>query len=199
MLTNDEIAKIMEVKGQARGVVFQTDARYILEKRGEAGLKKLEEAIKKTSQPISYGKEISATGWYPLGWRVISLLVIKEAFNWSEKEIFEMGYAAPKHSFIVRALLRYFVSLKKTFTESSKYWKEHYSVGELEAPEINIEKKHLVLRLKNFKIHPILCDYFKGYFKTVALLAVKTQKMNIKETKCAFRGDAYHEFVIDWE
>ncbi len=199
MLTKNEIDKILKVKGQARGVVFQTDAQYILEKKGQAGLKKVEAAIKKTGQPISYGKEIRATGWYPLSWRAISLLIIKETFGWGEKEILEMGYAAPKHSFIVRALLRYFVSLDKTFNESAKYWREHYSIGQLEAPEVNVDTKRLVLRLKDFKVHPILCQYFRGYFKSVALLAVKTDKMTIKETKCVFRGDPYHEFVIEWE
>jgi hypothetical protein len=23
-------------------------------------------------------------------------------------------------------------------------------------------------------------------------------KINIKETKCMFRGDPYHEYIIDW-
>jgi len=199
MLTKDEINKILKVEGRARGVVFQTDAKYILGKKGQAGLKKVEAAIEEIGQPISYGKEIRATGWYPLSWRVISLLVIKGTFGWGEKEIFEMGYAAPKYSFVVRALLRYFVSLDKTFNESAKYWKEHYSVGQLEAPEVNVEEKRLVLQLKDFRVHPILCQYFRGYFKSVALLTVKTDKMTIKETKCVFRGDPYHEFVIEWE
>lgn len=195
----EEIKKILEIVGKVRGAVFQTDAGYILEKKGKEGLEMLKEGIKKTGQPISYGKEVKATNWYPLSWRILSLLTIQKVFNWGEKEIFEMGTQAPKYSFIVKALLRYFVSIEKTFTESAKYWKEHYSVGELEALEIDIKGKHLVLHLKNFKVHPVLCSYLKGYFRTIARLAVKTKKMTIKETKCMFKGDSYHEFIIDWE
>jgi len=199
MLNKEEIKELMKIKGQVRGVVFQTDANYVLAKKGEAGFKKLEMAIKETGQPISYGKKVKATSWYPLAWRVLSLLTIREIFNWGDKEIIEMGYTAPKYSFIVKALLRYFVSLEKTFSESAKYWQEHYSIGKLEAPQIDVKGKHLVLQLKDFKVHPILCDYFKGYFKAVALLTVRTKKMTIRETKCVFKGDPYHEFVIDWE
>jgi len=198
-LNKEEIKKILEIAGKARGAVFQTDARYVLEKKGKKGLEILKEEIKKTGQPISYDEKISATSWYPLSWRVLSLLTIQRIFNWGEKEIFEMGTQAPKYSFIVKALLKYFVSLEKTFTESAKYWEEHYSVGKLGASEIDIKGKHLVLCLKDFKTHPILCPYFKGYFKAVAQFSVKTEKMTIKETKCMFRGDPYHEFVIDWE
>lgn len=199
MLDKKTIEEILKIEGKVRGAVFQTDAKYVLEKKGEEGLKMVEAEIKKIGQPISYGKEIMVTGWYPLSWRLFSLLTIQKVFNWGEKEIFEMGNSAPKYSFIVKTLLRYFVSLKKTFTESSKYWKEHYSVGELEAPEINIKRKYVVLRLKDFKIHPILCIYLKGYFKAVAQLVVRTENMTIEETKCIFKDNSYHEFVISWE
>jgi len=199
MLNDKEIAEIMQTKGMARGVVFYTDAEYILEKKGKAGLKKLEEEIKKTGQPISYGKEISATSWYPLSWRILSLLVIKDIFNWEAKEIIEMGFAAPKHSFIVKTILRYFISIEKTFSESAKYWEKHYSVGKLWAPDIDLKNKRLVIRLKDFKIHPILCTYYFGYFKAIAGLVVKSEGMTIEETKCAFKGDPYHEFVIKWK
>ncbi len=199
MLTKQEIDEILKIKGKVRGVVFRTDGRYVLETKGEKGMKMLEAAIKETGQPIKYGKEFRATGWYPLSWRTLSLLVIQQTFNWGEKEISAMGQAAPKYSFIVKMLLPYFVSLEKTFKESSKYWQEHYSVGKLEAPVVDIEGKRLVIHLKDFKIHPVFCMYFKGYFKAIARLVVRTEKMTIKEIKCMFKGDDYHEFVIEWQ
>ena len=195
----DQIGEILKIEGQVRGAVFQTDAKYILEKKGEEGLKTLESVIKETGQPISYGKDIKATAWYPLSWRVLSLLTIKEVFDWNDQEIVKMGLAAPKYSFIVKTLLRYFVSLEKTFSESAKYWEEHYSIGKLEAPEIDLEKKRLVLHLKDFKVHPTLCIYLTGYFKAVAQLVVRTENMSIKESKCMFKGNPYHEMVITWE
>ncbi len=200
MIDQKTIEEVLKIQGKVRGAVFQTDARYVLEKHDEEGLKKLEEIIlKETGQAIKYGKEVKATNWYPLSWRVLSLMFIKDTFNWDDQEIFKMGLVAPKYSFIVKTLLRYFVSLEKTFAESSKYWREHYSVGQLESPEINIEDKRLVIQLKDFKIHPILCEYFKGYFRAIASLVVKTDKMNIEEVQCVFKGDPYDQYIITWE
>ncbi|MBU1292354.1 hypothetical protein KKH07_02685 [Patescibacteria group bacterium] len=199
MLEDQEIQKILEIKGLVRGVVFQTDREYVLEEKGEAGLKKLEEEIKKTGQAIKYRKDFKTTDWYPLGWRILSLLVIQETFDWGEQEIFKMGEVAPKHSFIVKTILRYFISLEKTFAETAKYWEKHYSIGKLEAPEIDIKKHHLVLRLSDFKSHPILCIYYRGYFKSLTSLIIRASQINIQETKCVNKGDQYHEFVIDWE
>ncbi|MFH1522910.1 MAG: hypothetical protein ABIE43_03780 [Patescibacteria group bacterium] len=194
-----EIKKLMTIKGEARGAVFKTDASYVISKKGEEGLGTLKEMVKKMDLPISYDKDIIATGWYPLSWRVSSLLIIKEVFNFDDKDIFEMGKMAPKYSFIVKTLLRYFVSVKKTFEESAKYWEEHYTVGKLEAPEINVKDKHLVLHLKNFNVYPVFCIYLAGYFETIANMVVKTGKMKIKEEKCSFAGDSYHEYIINWE
>ncbi len=199
MLDKNEVEEILKIKGKTRGAVFHTDVKYVLDKKGEQGLDELRKKLEALGQKNIYGKEIKSTGWYPLGWRILSLLLIEETFNWGGKEIINMGMSAPKHSFIVKTLLRYFVSIEKTFEESSKYWEKHYSVGKLEAPEIDIKNKKLVLHLMDFKIHPILCAYFKGYFKAIANLVVKTDKMTIKETKCAFDKDLYHEYVIEWE
>ena len=200
MLEKKELEDILKLKGDVRGAVFQTDAKYVLEKEGEAGLKRLEKEIfERTGQPVKYGKEVIATNWYPLSWRILSLVFVKELFGWDDKEIFKMGLIAPKYSFIVKTLLRYFVSLEKTFAESSKYWREHYSIGALYSPEIDIENKRLVIQLKDFKIHPILCHYFRGYFKAIANLTLRTNKIDIKEDKCAFKGDPYHQFIITWE
>lgn len=204
MINENTIKEISKIKGETRGTVFYTDARYVLNKKGEAGLKELRKKLKEYLDEDIYDKGIKSTGWYPLWWRVLSLLLIKDVFNWGEEEIFEMGFSAPKHSFIVKTVLRYFISIEKTFQESRKYWEKHYSVGRLETPEINVEKKHLTIHLIDFKVHPILCIYLKGYFKAIAVLVVKSEKMRIKETKCVFDNDYsdkenYHEFIINWE
>ena len=199
MLNKNTIEEILKIEGETRGAVFHTDIQYVLEKKGEKGLSKLKNRLKDIGYEKIHSKEIKDTGWYPLAWRVISLLAIQETFNWKEKDIFNMGMSAPKHSFIVKTLLRYFISIEKTFKESAKYWEKHYSIGELRAPEINVKDKKLVLQLLDFKIHPIFCGYFRGYFKAVASLVVKTDKMTVKRTKCVFEGDSYNEYVITWE
>jgi hypothetical protein len=38
-----------------------------------------------------------------------------------------------------------------------------------------------------------------GYFCGITQMIVKVQQINFKETKCTFRGDDYHEFLITWK
>jgi len=197
-VTKEEIKKLMEIPGKVRGQVFLTDLEYIKEKKGEKGVELLKKKIKEWDIPINYEK-VKAMEWYPVGFRALSLLVIEEVFKWGDKEIEELGRFAPKFSFIVKMLFKTFPSVEKSFKESSKYWKKHYSIGELVPVEISKEKKFLVLHLKNFKVHPILCIFLAGYFYTLGVYIIKGKNITVEETKCQFKGDPYHEYVIRWE
>jgi len=197
-MDKEEIQKLVKIPGRVRGQVFITDIEYVREKRGEEGVKILKKKMKELGNPINY-EEVKVTEWYPLGLRVVSLLAIKEVFNWGDKEIWDMGNCAPKYSFIVKMLMKYFLSAERSFKESPKYWIKHYSVGKLEAHEFDEKEKYLTLRLHDFKIHPILCSYYLGYYLRIAQYVIKSEKIAIKETKCMFKGDSYHEFKIKWE
>lgn len=197
-ITQADIKNIIKIPGQARGQVFFTDFEYIKQIKGEAAVRLLEEKIKAWGVPLDY-ENMQTTEWYPLGLRVISLLAIKEAFNLQDKDIEEIGRVAPKLSFIVKILMKTFISIEKSFKETSNYWQKHYSVGELVPFKIDISKKHTLLRLKNFKVHPILCPYFKGYFFMMAKFILKTEKVTIEEIKCPFSGGEFHEFSAKWE
>jgi len=197
-ITPKEIKKMMEFPGRVRGQVFLTDYRYIKERKGEEGVELLKKKIKEWGVPLNYEKA-KPLDWYPVGFRAISLLAIKEIFNWGDKEIFELGNNAPKFSFIVKLLMKYFLSPQRSFLESPKYWSKHYSVGKLEACEFNEKKKFLIIRLKDFKVHPVFCPLLRGYFLRIAQFVLKSKKVTIKETKCVFKKDSYCEFVIKWE
>jgi len=194
-ITLQEINKLKSFPGRVRGQVFLTDIGYIREKKGEEGVKLLKNKIKEWGVPLDYDK-VKPLDWYPVGFRAISLLAIKEIFGWGEKEIFELGNNAPKFSFIVKLLMKYFLSPKKSFLECPRYWTRHYDIGTLEAYEFNEKKKYLLLRLKDFKVHPIFCPLFRGYFLRIAQYVLRSEKVTIKETKCMFKGDPYHEFLI---
>lgn len=190
---------IDNVKGETRGVVFKTDAEFIKENMGEEGLDKLQNMANKLNIPIDYRGETNATKWYPLSLRLLSILLIQDLFEWDNKKIMEMGEAAPKYSFIVRTLMRYFISFEKTFSETTKYWKEHYSVGELVVPDSSVvNDNYLVFQLRDFKIHPVLCEYYKGYFLSICKMIIKAENMVMEETKCTFKGDECHEFKVTW-
>jgi len=132
-----ELDKFMEIEGETKGVVFQTDAKYVLKKEGEEGLKKLEKRIKELGYPIDYRKG-EALDLHPVGLRVISLLLIKDTFGWQDAELRRMGYVAPGNSFIVKLLMRFF-SLKKFTDEVPRYWRMHYTIGNIEV--INLDEK----------------------------------------------------------
>ena len=72
-----------------------------------------------------------------------------------------------------------------------------YSIGKLEVLEFNEDKKKILMSLKNFKIHPLVCLYLEGYFQGVAELALK-DKVKCEEVKCVFRGDNFNEYLIQW-
>ncbi len=197
-ITQREIDSIMQTKGEVRGAVFQTDSQYVLEKKGREGLKQVEEETKKMGHPIDYGS-IKSLGWYPAGLRAISLIAIARIFNWGEKEIFDMGNLAPKFSIIVKMLLKYFVSLKKSVSQIPIYWGKHWTAGKISNPELHEDKKWIVIRIEGIKLHPIFCAYEAGYFLRIAQYVIKSPKITIKETKCMHRGDSSHDFLFQWE
>ena len=69
---------------------------------------------------------------------------------------------------------------------------ENFEVAREDRSEISI------LRLKGFSLHPIYCIYLGGYFRGVTQMLVKTPRLTFEETKCTFRGDEYHEYLIKW-
>lgn len=197
-MEKEEIENIMKIKGEVRGVVFQTDARYILAKKGKEGLEKVKEETERLGHAIDY-EHIKPMEWYPAGLRAVSLLAIKSAFNWSDQEIFDMGNTAPKFSIIVKMLLKYFISLKKSVSQIPVYWAKHWTVGKISNPEFHEDEKWLVIRLEGIKLHPIFCAYEAGYYLRIAQYVIKSSKITVEEVKCAYRGDPHHDFLIKWE
>jgi len=195
-LTKEMAKKLMEIKGEARGITLKVDMEFVLKEKGQEGLKKLEEELEKLGYPIKY-KEINIGAFYPIGLDVINILAIKKLFGFDEKKLKEMGMTVPKFSFFIKLILKYFFSIKRVLKEISKTWRDHYTVGDLKVIEVNEEKKYLILRLENFDIHPVCCPTIEGYFMTTCQMVVKGQT-TCTETKCTFRGDEYHEFLIKW-
>jgi len=197
MVSKEELNKIYTLGGEVRGVTLQTDAKYILEKRGQEGLNEVEKRLKTLGFSIPY-RTAKTLEWYPLGLRVISLLVIKDSFNFTDREIREMGKVAPKFSFVVKFLFKLFGTLKKLSKEVPKYWKEHYSIGSLETVKLDEKKKIIVIHLKEFKVHPILCIYLEGYFEGTFRFAKPGGVC--QETKCAFKDNLpYHQYTFTWK
>lgn len=194
-LSKEALEELSKIKGKVRGVVFQTDKEYVLSHFKEEGLKKLQENAKNLGLKIPY-QDAETMDWYPLWWRIASLLLIKETFALEEKDIRAIGEMAPKVSFIVKFFFKLFTPLEKFSKEIPRYWREHYTVGDLEVSKVSEKEKIMVLDLKDAKIHPLLCKYLEGYFERV--MKFLYPETLVKETKCPFKGDAFHEYTFTW-
>jgi hypothetical protein len=197
MISKEEIEELKKVEGNVRGDVIKSNASFIQRKEGKEGLKALEKKMAELGYHLNFDK-IDPEKWYPVSLSALMIVITKDLFNWSEKDIFEMGNSAPKFSFLAKYVLKYFLSLKRFAKEVPKYWRHHFDFGELEVSELNEGKRYLILREKGYKTHPLICIYHAGYYLGVAQFIIKSQKIEIKEIKCVFKGDPYHEYLITW-
>jgi hypothetical protein len=197
-ITKEEVEKLMEIKGETRGVTFRIDRDYILKNKGEEGLRKVEGELEKLGHPIKY-KEIETFGYYPVGLRALSLLAIKKTFGFDDEKIEEIGFFGTKSSLITKFFIKYVFSLQKVFfQEGQRIWREHWTIGEMVPTELNEEKKYAILQLKDFNLHPVYCVFLRGYLSGLFSMVVKSPKITCQETKCSFSGDEYHEYLIKW-
>jgi len=197
MLTKEKAKKLVkEINGEVRGVALKDDLDYILEIKGEQGLERVEQRMAKLGYALKR-KDIKSTNFYPMGIGAILSLTIKEVFNFNEKDFEKMGFSEVKFSIFVKIFMKYFSSLKLVAEQVPNMWQRHYTVGELEMPEYSEKEKYIILRVKNFKIEPMYCNLSIGYFSKIAEMLGKGS-VTCKETKCMFKGDPYHEFLLTW-
>jgi hypothetical protein len=195
MIDKKNIDRFMRLQGRVRGAVFETDAEYVKFRYGTQGLERVQAALEELGYDVQYVR-ISAMEWLPLGLRALSLLVIKDLFSWTDADLKDMGDAAPKYSFIVKLLMKFFISPRVAFEHAPEYWEKHYDTGYLEAKELNEEKDYAIVNLHDFDVHPIYCKYLEGYFQRLFKFMYPGSHVEIKENKCMCRNDSYHEFCV---
>ena len=194
-IINKEIAgKLMQIEGKAKGSVFINDMDYVLKKEGEEAIERIEEAAKELGYDISLDK-FNAEKWYPIGLRVILLLLIKKTLNWEDFEIRKMGKEAVESSLVLKLSIKLLRSLKKFVKEAPSYWKRYYTIGKLKLVSINEKEGSGIFRLEDFKVHPILCGvYLEGLFEKLYQL-IMGERGRCKHTKCVFKDSPYCEYT----
>lgn len=198
MINKAEADELMEINGQVRGAVFETDAEYLKNRFDSEGIQRVLYALNKLGYPISY-ESVKSMEWLPLGLRALSLIVIKDVFNWKDEDIKDMGDTAPKYSFIVKLLMKFFVSPRVAFSHAPEYWVKHYNTGRLEAVELDEATGNAVIHLYDFKVHPLYCRYLEGYFQRLFKFMYPSSRIKIREGKCMCKGDTFHEFLVTTE
>jgi hypothetical protein len=194
-----EVEELMRLKGRTKGSELLTFASYIRDTHGEEGLKAVEKKMAGLGHPFHFDQVKETGEWYPENINVLAILVAKHVFNWSKKDVFDFGYNSPKYSFLLKVFLKYFSSPEITFAGTPRYWRKFLDVGELEATELNMEKKYFIIRLKDYNFHPVMCDYFAGYLLRLAENSLKSPKIKAEETQCSYQGGPYHEYKVSWE
>ncbi len=192
----EEAQQLMRKNGNVKGEALRTQVEYVRSRKGEDGLKKVLEKMEETGYSFEVEK-LKYQHWYPEALDALFILTAKKVFNWGDEDIFDMGKFAPRQSFIVKLSAQYLFSIKNLIKVAPMLWKKHYDFGNLRA-ELNEEGRKINVVVEDYKIHPVMCKFFEGYFVSVFKFCTKSEKIKIEETKCAFKEDSNHEYVLRW-
>jgi hypothetical protein len=197
IISKKEVAEIMKTKGEILGDSIKVDLKYILFAEGKEGLQRLEDEMARLGYSIKY-KSIKRNDIYPAGMLSLEFTVIDKIFHYDKEKLEKMGRVEVNMSLsIIRFFARYFISIEKAAKEVQRMWAQHYNFGKIELKEYDMKKKYVLISLDDFKIHPSICYVFKGYFAGILEMIVG-HKVSAEETKCVYRGDDHHEFLLKW-
>lgn len=198
MITKEEIQRIKNIQGSARGQTIKNALQSIVIMEGEGGLQKLREKMQELGLWTEEFEKVKIFDWYPLWQDVLLIVVATDFFGWTEGDLKKFGNYNQRVSFFEKTLLRYFLSLETVFNVAPERWKRHYNVGELEPTDFNEEGKFSVIRLRDFSPHSCFCPLLAGYFESATNFVVRSKGVEAIEKKCTFKGDPYHEYLITW-
>lgn len=197
-ITKEEADKLMAIPGNVIGAFILAKLEYTRQRWGEKIIKEIKKRLKELGYPVDI-EEIKPMEKYPEALSVLITLLIKEVLSLTDEGIFEMGGAAIKLSPFIKILTKFFISIKKCFEQAPKYWGKYFDFGKIESVEFNEKEGYAILRVIDYKFHPIMCIFHKGYFTQVARIATGKKVIKIEETKCVYRGDPYHEYFVSWK
>jgi len=193
-----EIKELKKYSDRQRGEHIKYYVNYIRENYGEKGLKKVKDTLKEMGVEIGNVEELSDTKWVsrtiPHAFFVASVRI----FDWSEKEIFELGKKIAIQSTIIKIFIKYFPSIKNTLEQGVKGWNHNFTRGKLELKEFNKKERKGKLVLKDFPTNSLACIHYQGFFARILELMTGSDNVKIKETKCMSNGAPYHEFPFEW-
>jgi len=195
-MSKEEFKELMNIKGLSRGLVLKPSLEFILEKEGKESLKKVEKIITDLGYPLKHNK-INGMNFYPAGLKAVVLVIMKRLFNYDDNRFQELGKFSAKLPLLIRVFFRTFLTFKKMERNVEKMWRAFFTFGDLKMKELNREKGYLILRLENFNFHPLECQPLVGIFSTFYKIMIN-KEITCEETKCIYRGDEYHEFLIKW-
>jgi len=193
-----EIRELKKLTGEERGEHFKYLVTYVREKEGEEELVKLISELKKNGYELPDSNKINNMDWILSSIPTIFMVASVKFFNWQEEDIVEMGRKASAFQTTIKLFIRYFLSTRQTFKKAANDFRKHYSFGTVEIAKYDSKKKMIVIRLKDFKKHPVTCLYLRGIFSGIIKISTGSEFIESQETKCIHRGDHCHEFIFNW-
>lgn len=189
--------QIMSIPGNTKGNSLKTDAEFIVSRQGQQGLSELEEALALLGYPITY-HDIRGFDWHPEAQAVLGIFVAMKLFSWEEDDLFDMGYAAPATSLIVKMLMR-FVSVEATFRQAPSVWGRHYDFGTFETVEFKKDKNEIVFRVADYPFFDYMDPYFDGFLTKTLELVTASSAVEVERFACEKEIETCREYKGTWE
>ncbi len=197
-LTKAEADRVMMIPGHCKGLVIMANLDYARNRGGDRAIRQIESRLQELGYALKLS-QVKPMAQYPDAVSVLIILLIKEIFSLSDKDICDMGGAAIRISPFIKVLSKYFLPLETVLKKVPGNWGKYFDFGRIEIAEHNKEKNYVVVRVHDYKLHPTTCLYHTGYFIEVARMTTGSKTIKGRETKCAHKGSPYHEHFISWK
>lgn len=197
MKIKEEIKKIKKLKGKTRGQEIKNNFKCIENLEGKEAREKVEKKLDELGILPDY-KKYEDFEWYPIKFDAATIIVAEEILGWGKKELKRHGRNLVKLSFIQKVFVKYFISVEKMLENANRAWERYFNIGTLEVKKGEKEKIFRA-QLKDFDIHPSYCKVLLGYLEESLTLIISSSELEGIETKCTFRGDKFHEFILRYE
>jgi len=193
----NELARLKEIKGEIAGFGLKELSQYVLRRKGEEGLKKIEEKIAEVGYSLNYD-QINDISYYPLNYLGVFFVILKKILNWKENDFREMGKFAARTSIVSQDMMKFSFSKLIILKKIGEYWRKYYTVGELKIVSFNKKEKSIILELNFEESFPDHCRYLEGYFYQLSAFFVPEENLRVTETECFYKKGKKHVFRITW-
>lgn len=192
LLSKKDLEIINKMEGQIIGSSLKADRKFVLDKKGEEGLRQVEQAMADLGVFLKY-EDIEKYQWYPVKADVFFLILSKKIFNWDKEKMWQWGRWAAKTHFLTKMMIKYFVSKELLAKSANRNWRKYYTRGEL---SFTFEKNKGKVELKDFIIHPDHIDYLTGYLYQIASLVMPPKHLKLEPVETGKLD--YHLFNLSW-
>ncbi len=197
---SEEIEELKEHTGKQRGEPIKYFVKYVKEKEGEEKFAELEKLLKKMGVDISNVGDLTNTELIPEHVPQAFIVAAARLFNWTEEDVFEMARSAVPLSLHLKVFIKYFASIEKGVKATGKFWRREYTRGYLEAEKFKKKGKHgeIVLSLNDFKNHPLIYAFIRGFISHEVQLITGADKVEVKGERKPDKGKERYKIYVKW-